>query len=76
MVNNIVKAFETDSTFSNISVEKSNTNDNVGQLAQLSDFLWSTKRNEWSQTCSWQDGLKGSSNFSFDGARGSWGKLD
>lgn len=54
MINNVNERFKTNSSLSNVSVEESNSDDDIGQLTKLSDLLWSGKRDEWSESSSWE----------------------
>ena len=54
MINNVNERFKTNSSLSNVSVEESNSDDDIGQLTKLSDLLWSGERYEWSESSSWE----------------------
>lgn len=69
MVNNLVETFETNTSLSNVSIEKSDANHDVGQLAELGDLFWRGQRNERSQTGTRQNRLKSGCNFSLNRIR-------
>ena len=76
MINNLRETFQADTSLADISVEKSNTNNDVGQLAQLSDLLGCSERHEGSQTGSGKHTLQGSSDLSLDGVSNGSCQLD
>lgn len=76
MVDNLAKTFKTNTTLSNITIEKTDTNNDVGQFTELSHFLRGGQRHKGSESSSGQDRLKGSSDFSFDSVWNSVCKLD
>jgi len=76
MVDNLVETFETNTTLTNISVKQTDANDDIGQFAQLGDFLGSGQTDEGSEAGTREHRLEGSSDFSLDGVRNSIGQLD
>jgi hypothetical protein len=41
MIDNFIETFKADSSLSDVSIEKTDTNHDVGQLTKLSHFFWS-----------------------------------
>lgn len=41
VINDFLEALKTNSTFTNVSVEKTDSNNDIGQLAKLGNFFWS-----------------------------------
>jgi len=66
MIDNVQEWFKANTTFSNISIEQSNTNNDVWQFAQLGNLLRCSKRNKRSETSSWQNWLECCSDLSFN----------
>jgi len=66
MIDDVKERFKTNTTLSDISVEETNTNNDVRELAKLGNLFWSCQRHEWSKTGSWKYRFKSSSNFSFN----------
>ena len=69
MVDNLVEALEADTTLADITIEESNTNDDVRKLAQLGYLLGGSEGDEWTQTGSGENRLKSSSDFAFNSVR-------
>ena len=67
MVDDVKEGFKTNTTLSNISIEKTDTNNDVRELTKLGNLFWSCQRHEWSKTSSWKYRFQSSSNFSFNG---------
>ena len=76
VVDDLVEAFKTDSTFSNVTVEQPNSNYDIRKFAELCNFFRCGQGNEGSQTGSRKDAFKCSCNFSFDSVRDSSRELD
>ena len=76
MVDNINERLKTNTTLSNISIEESDTNNNIGELTKLSNLLWSCQGDKWSKSGSWKHRLKSCGNLSFNGVRDGGIKLD
>lgn len=55
MVDNLVEALQADTSFANVSVEEADSNDDVGQFAQLGDLLGGCEGHKGTQTSSGED---------------------
>jgi hypothetical protein len=76
MIDNVKERFKTNTTFSDISVEETDTNNDIGEFAKLGNLFWSSQGNKWSETGSRKYRFKGCCDFSFNGARNRWCQLD
>lgn len=76
MVDDVEEGLEADTTLSDISVEQTDTDDDVRELAELSDLLRGGQGDEWSETGSWEDGFEGGGNFTLDCVRNRGVQLD
>jgi hypothetical protein len=76
MIDDVKERFKTNTTLSDISVEKTDTDNNVRKLTKLSNFFWSCQRYKWSKTGSWKHRFKSSSNFSFNCVGNGWSQFD
>jgi hypothetical protein len=54
MVDDFCETLESNTTLTDVSVEQTNANDDVGKLAKLSNFLGGGKRDKRTQTSSRQ----------------------
>lgn len=66
MINNFVKTFETYTSFTYISIKKSDSDDNIRKFAKLSDFFRSSQGHKRPETCTWKNTFECSSNFTFN----------
>ena len=76
MVDDLTKTFEANTTLTNITIEKSDTNDDIGKLTELGNFLRSGQSNEGAKTSSRQDRFESSSDFSLDRVTDRGSQLD
>jgi len=76
MVNDVQEGFKTNTTFTNISVEKTDTNNDVREFTKLSNLFWSCQGHEWSKTSSWKYRFESSSYFSFNCAGNGWSQFN
>jgi len=76
MVDNVKERFKTNTTLADISVEKTDTDNDVRELTKLGNLLWSCQRHKWSKTCSWKYRFESSCYFSFDCAGNRWSQLN
>ena len=53
MVNDLRETLEADTSLADVSVEESDTDDNIGELAELGDLLWGGQGNERSEAGTW-----------------------
>ena len=55
VINNVQKRLKTNTTLADVTVEKSDTDYDIAQLAELGDFFWSGQGYEWSKSSSWKN---------------------
>ena len=66
MVDDLGEAVKSNSSLTNISVEKTDSNYDVRKLTKLSNFLWSGQSHEWLESCTREDRLESSCHFSLN----------
>ena len=76
MIDDVEERFKTNTTLSDISVEETDTNNDVRELTKLGNLFWSSQRHEWSKTGSWKYRFKSSRNFSFNCAGNWWSQFN
>lgn len=76
MVDDVKERFKTNTTLSDISVEKTDSDNDVRQLTKLSNLFWSCQRHKWSKTSSWKYRFQSSRNFSFNCAGNWWSQFN
>jgi len=76
MVDDVQERFKTNSTLSDISVEKTDSDNDVRELTKLSNLFWSCQRHKWSKTSSWKYRFQSSRNFSFNCAGNWWSQFN
>jgi hypothetical protein len=67
MVYDLRETLEADTSLANVSVEESDTNDNVGELTELCYLLWGGQGDKGSEAGTWQDTLQCRSYLALNG---------
>jgi hypothetical protein len=76
MVDDVKEGFKTNTTLADISVEQTDTDNDIREFTKLGDLFWSCQGNEWSKTGSWKYRFESSSYFSFDCIRNRWSQFN
>lgn len=54
MINNLAERFETYATFRDVSIKEANSNDDIGQFAELGHFFGGCQSYEGSESGAWK----------------------
>lgn len=76
MIDDLIEAFQADTSLADVSVEQADANHDVRQLAQLSHLLGGCQSYERSQTGSGQHRFESRCDFALDGVGDGSGELD
>ena len=69
MIDDVEERLEANATLSDVAIEQTNADDNIGQLAELGDLLRRREADEWAKTGTRQDGLKGGGDLTLNSVR-------
>jgi hypothetical protein len=76
VVDDLAEGLKADSTFTDVSVEQTNSNNNVRKLTKLCNLLRNGERDERTETSSGEYRLESSCNFTLNGVLDRWCQLD